>query len=420
MANFEDFELDPSVMEGVDAMGFTTATPIQEMTIPLTLQGRDLIACAQTGTGKTAAYLLPTLHRILHNPDHGSIHTLIVAPTRELALQIDQALTGFAYFAGVSSIAVYGGGSGEDFDREKKALMTGTDIIVATPGRLLAHLNLGYVKLDKLKTLILDEADRMLDMGFHEDIMRIIGHLPKQRQTLMFSATMPGRIRQLAGQILHHPEQINIALSKPAEGIRQIAYSVYDTQKIPLLELLLQQKEYVSVLIFASTKQNVKNIERDLKGLRMSVSAIHSDLEQSEREEVLRQFRSRNIKILVATDVLSRGIDIENISLVVNYDVPGDAEDYVHRVGRTARAESTGEATTFISPDDMRRFASIEKLIGYAVLKETVPASIGEAPAYDPKFISDKYQRKKGPQQGTRKFKPQNQRGGRKQRPPKR
>ncbi len=383
MATFDDFDLDPSVMDGVDAMGYSTATPIQELTIPITLQGRDLIACAQTGTGKTAAYLLPTMHRILHNPDRGSIHTLIVSPTRELALQIDNALTGFAYFSGISNIAVYGGGSGESFDREKKALTTGTDIIVATPGRLLAHLNLGYVKLDKLKTLILDEADRMLDMGFFDDIMRIVQYLPKQRQTLMFSATMPPRIRQMAAKILHNPEQVNIAISKPAAGIKQLAYCVYDAQKIQLLLHLFKTKELISVIVFSSTKQNVKNMEKELKRLGLSVAAIHSDLEQNEREEVLRQFRNRNLKILVATDVLSRGIDIENISLVLNYDVPGDAEDYVHRVGRTARAETTGEAITFISPDDMRRFNGIEKLIGYEVEKGALPEFLGEGPPYN-------------------------------------
>lgn len=383
MATFDDFELDPSVMDGVDAMGYTNATPIQELTIPIIMQGRDIIACAQTGTGKTAAYLLPTMHRILQNNDRKHISTLIVSPTRELALQIDNALTGFAYFSGISNIAVYGGGSGESFDREKKALTTGTDIIVATPGRLLAHLNLGYVKLEHLQTLILDEADRMLDMGFFEDIMRIVRYLPVNRQTLMFSATMPPRIRQMAGQILRNPEQVNIAISKPAAGIKQTAYAVYDAQKIPLLLHIFKSKELISVIVFSSTKQNVKNMEKELKKLGLSVAAIHSDLEQGEREEVLRQFRNRNIRILVATDVLSRGIDIENISMVLNYDVPGDGEDYVHRVGRTARAESTGEAITFISPDDMRRFGSIEKLIGYEVEKGAVPAELGETPVYN-------------------------------------
>ena len=383
MATFYDFGFDDKVLDGIEAMGYSNATPIQELTIPLTLEGRDLIACAQTGTGKTAAYLLPTMHRILQERDRNNIHTLIISPTRELALQIDNAITGFAYFTGISNIAIYGGGSGESFDREKKALTTGTDIIVATPGRLLAHLNLGYVKLDKLKTLILDEADRMLDMGFYDDIMRIVNLLPKNRQTLLFSATMPPRIRQLASKILVNHEQVNIAMSKPAEGIKQLAYCVYDLQKIPLLLEILKNQDFISVIIFSSTKSNVKNMEKELKRLGLSASAIHSDLEQADREEVLRQFRNRSLKILVATDVLSRGIDIENISLVINYDVPGDAEDYVHRVGRTARAESKGEAITFITPDDMRRFNGIEKLIGYEVEKGKVPDALGEVPAYD-------------------------------------
>jgi ATP-dependent RNA helicase RhlE len=383
MATFEEFGLDNSVMDGIDAMGYTTATPIQEMTIPISITGRDLIACAQTGTGKTAAYLLPTMHRILQSKDRSSINTLIIAPTRELALQIDNAITGFAYFTGISNIAVYGGGTGESFDKEKKALSSGCDVIVATPGRLLAHMNLGYVKFDKLQTLILDEADRMLDMGFFDDIMRIVNMIPKQRQTLMFSATMPPRIRQMAQQILINPESINIALSKPAAGIKQLAYCVHDMQKIPLLLDIFKNQDFISVIIFSSTKVNVKNMEKELKRLGLSVAAIHSDLEQNEREEVLRNFRNRSLKILVATDVLSRGIDIENISLVINFDVPGDAEDYVHRVGRTARAESKGEAITFITTEDMKRFNDIERLIGYEVEKGILPAEIGEGPAYN-------------------------------------
>ena len=383
MATFYDFGLNDAVLDGIEAMGYQNATPIQEMTIPISITGRDLIACAQTGTGKTAAYLLPTMHRIMEEPDRSHIHTLIIAPTRELALQIDNAVTGFAYFTRISNIAVYGGGSGESFDREKKALSTSTDIIVATPGRLLAHMNLGYVKLGKLKTLILDEADRMLDMGFFDDIMRIINHLPKERQTLMFSATMPPRIRKMSQEILINPESVNIAISKPAEGIKQLAYCVYDTQKIPLLLDLFRNKEFISVIIFSSTKSNVKNMEKELKRLGLSVAAIHSDLEQNEREEVLRNFRNRSLKILVATDVLSRGIDIENISLVINYDVPNDAEDYVHRVGRTARAESKGEAITFITTDDMKRFNDIERLIGYEVEKGVLPAALGEGPPYN-------------------------------------
>ncbi|MEO5643616.1 MAG: DEAD/DEAH box helicase [Bacteroidia bacterium] len=383
MATFYDFGFHDAVLDGIEAMGYNNATPIQEMTIPISITGRDLIACAQTGTGKTAAYLLPTMHRILEEKDRSHIHTLIIAPTRELALQIDNAVTGFAYFTRISNIAVYGGGSGESFDREKKALSTSTDIIVATPGRLLAHLNLGYVKLGHIKTLILDEADRMLDMGFFDDIMKIVKHLPKERQTLMFSATMPPRIRQMSQSILINPESVNIAMSKPAAGIKQLAYSVYDMQKVPLLMEILKNKDFISVIVFSSTKVNVKNMEKELKRLGLSVAAIHSDLEQNEREEVLRNFRNRNLKILVATDVLSRGIDIENISLVINYDVPGDAEDYVHRVGRTARAETKGEAITFITTDDMKRFNDIERLIGYEVEKGVLPEALGEGPPYN-------------------------------------
>ena len=382
MAHFYDFDLDDAVLDGIDAMGYTQATPIQELAIPLLLENRDLIGCAQTGTGKTAAYLLPLMNKILRS-DRKGIQALIVAPTRELALQIDQALTGFAYYSGISSIAVYGGGKGEDFDREKKALTTGTDIIIATPGRLMSHFNLGYVKTEHLKTLILDEADRMLDMGFNEDIMKINSFLPREKQTVMFSATMPSRIRQLASTLQRNAAEVNIAISKPAAGIKQVAYCVYDTQKVPLLMDILKNKEIVSAIIFSSTKQNVKNMERELKKLGLSIAAVHSDLEQSEREDVLLKFRNRELKVLVATDVLSRGIDIDNISMVINYDVPADGEDYIHRVGRTARAETKGEAVSFVSPDDMRKFGSIEKLIGYEVEKGVVPEALGPVPAYN-------------------------------------
>jgi len=382
MAHFYDFDLDDAVLDGIDAMGYTQTTPIQELAIPLLLENRDLIGCAQTGTGKTAAYLLPLMNKILRS-DRKGIQALIVAPTRELALQIDQALTGFAYYSGISSIAVYGGGKGEDFDREKKALTTGTDIIIATPGRLMSHFNLGYVKTEHLKTLILDEADRMLDMGFNEDIMKINSYLPIDKQTVMFSATMPSRIRQLASKLQRNAAEVNIAISKPAAGIKQVAYCVYDTQKVPLLMDILKNKEIVSAIIFSSTKQNVKNMERELKKLGLSIAAVHSDLEQSEREDVLLKFRNRELKVLVATDVLSRGIDIDNISMVINYDVPADGEDYIHRVGRTARAETKGEAVSFVSPDDMRKFGSIEKLIGYEVEKGVVPEALGPVPAYN-------------------------------------
>jgi superfamily II DNA/RNA helicase len=312
------------------------------------------------------------------------VDTLIISPTRELALQIDRALQGFAYFTSISSIAIYGGNDGSSFEQEKRALTEGANIIIATPGRLKSHLNMGYVKFDKLKHLILDEADRMLDMGFYEDIMLIVKHLPQKRQTLLFSATMPPRIREMAKKILHQPEQINIAISKPAEGIMQAAYLVYDNQKNDLIVNLLKGKNLQSVLIFSGSKSNVKTLERDLHKLGLSVNAIHSDLEQKEREEVLRNFTARKMQVLVATDILARGIDIEGIDLVINYDVPRDAEDYVHRIGRTARAQSTGVAVTLINEKDMYSFKRIEDFLGKAIVKSALPQSLGRGPAYEP------------------------------------
>jgi len=370
-------------MEGLSSMGFETPTPIQEKTIPVILAGKDLIACAQTGTGKTAAYLLPILSNLSANPSE-YVDTLIISPTRELALQIDRALQGFAYFTSVSSIAVYGGNDGGSFEQEKVALSTGANMIIATPGRLLSHLNMGYVKFDKLKHLILDEADRMLDMGFYDDIMRIVKYLPQKKQTLLFSATMPPRIREMAKKILHLPEQINIAVSKPPEGILQAAYMTYDNQKNDLIVHLLKGKSLQSVLIFSATKINVKTLERDLHKLGLSVKAIHSDLEQKEREEVLRDFTSRKTRVLVATDILSRGIDIDGIDLVINYDVPRDAEDYVHRIGRTARAQNTGVAITLINEKDQRNFKRIEDFIGRIIFKSSLPEGMGKGPAYEP------------------------------------
>jgi ATP-dependent RNA helicase RhlE len=379
---FNDFNLCPDLLEGLEVMGFQMPTPVQEQVIPAVINGKDVIACAQTGTGKTAAYLLPLLHQISQNKiPHTS--ALIISPTRELAVQIDNAFQGFAYFTHASSIAVYGGNDGMVFDREKKALQQGTSIVIATPGRLLSHLNMGYVKFDQLDTLVLDEADKMLDMGFFDDIARIIKFLPAKRQNLLFSATMPPRIRELTRMILNNPVTINIAISKPAEGVVQEAYLVYNTQKLPLLKQIIVSGKHNSILIFASTKSEVKNLERELQREKLPAKAIHSDLMQNERESVLLAFKNRKINILVATDILSRGIDIENIGLVVNYDVPGDAEDYVHRVGRTARAESTGEAVTFISEKDMSRFAQIETLIGQEVPKLPLPATLGTGPAWN-------------------------------------
>ncbi|HEY5510194.1 MAG TPA: DEAD/DEAH box helicase [Prolixibacteraceae bacterium] len=371
-------------MDGLNAMGFENCTPVQEFAIPVILQGKDLIACAQTGTGKTAAYLLPILNNISRE-GHTGMHTLIIAPTRELAQQIDQQIEGFSYFTGASSIAVYGGGEGSAFDQQKSALVQGADIIVATPGRLLSHINLKYSDFSTIKTLILDEADRMLDMGFYDDIMRIIAVLPKERQTLLFSATMPPRIRQMAGVILQNPEQINIAMSKPAENIIQAAYMVYEGQKVQLLRALLKGKtDYKSVLIFTSRKANVNGLVRELRRMGFSVDGMLSDLEQKEREQVMLRFRNRETQILVATDIVSRGIDIDGIDLVMNYDVPRDPEDYVHRVGRTARAQLSGVAITLISENDAHSFKKIEDLIERVIIKIPLPAGMEEGPEYNP------------------------------------
>lgn len=364
-------------------MGYKQPTPIQQQAIPLILQNEDLIACAQTGTGKTAAYILPIIHKITQSTERG-LNTLVIAPTRELAVQIDQQIEGFSYFVNVSSIAVYGGGDGVTWEIQKKALMQGADIVIATPGRLIAQLGSGAIKFDKLKHLILDEADRMLDMGFHDDIVRIISHLPKERQTLLFSATMPPKIRELAKRILQNPKEVTIAVSKPAEGINQQAYSVYDTQKEKLLEGILENDAYQSIIIFASTKENVKKLGHLLRKKGLSVKAFHSDLEQMEREMIMNEFKSRKLRILVGTDILSRGIDVEGVSLVVNYDSPPDPEDYVHRIGRTARAATQGTAITFINPKDQRKFARIEKLIEKEVPKIPLPEGLGEGPVYDP------------------------------------
>lgn len=364
-------------------MGFTKPTPIQQQAIPIIKGGKDLIACAQTGTGKTAAFLLPIINKIIEEPGD-YINTLIIVPTRELAIQIEEALQGFAYFAPVHSVTIYGGKDGVSFEQEKRGLTEGANVIIATPGRLIAHLNLGYVKFDSVKHLVLDEADRMLDMGFSDDLNKIISFLPKKRQTLLFSATMAPRIRDLAKKILHEPEQISIAIAKPAEGVDQSAYILYNPQKMPLLRSILKGKTADSILIFGSTKDKVKEMERDLLRMRFNVAAIHSDLEQDQRNEVLRQYKAKRINILVATDILSRGIDIDSISLVINFDVPRDAADYVHRVGRTARAASTGTAITFVNPEDQAKFKKIEELIGSEIPKKAIPAELGEGPAYEP------------------------------------
>ena len=381
---FNDFNLDEKLIEGLQSMGFNTPTPIQEQAIPIILEDRDLIGCAQTGTGKTAAYLLPILHKIIH-AEKRHLNTLIIAPTRELAQQIDQQIEGIGYFIGVSSISVYGGGDGATWDQQRKALEEGADIIIATPGRLIALLATGKIILDHLEHLVLDEADRMLDMGFYDDIVKIINYLPKKRQTVLFSATMPPKIRTLATKILNNPAEINISIAKPAAGILQQAYVVYDAQKSALIKHVLKSSNWNSVIIFASTKETVKKLDVAFQRAGLPAKAFHSDLEQPEREIILRAFKNKQINMLIGTDVLSRGIDVEGISLVINFDVPPDPEDYVHRVGRTARAETTGTAITFINERDQGKFHSIETLIGDTISKLPLPEFIGEGPAYVPR-----------------------------------
>ncbi|MFO7863226.1 MAG: DEAD/DEAH box helicase [Salinivirgaceae bacterium] len=386
--SFETFNLDPKLMEAISYMGFEDASPIQKLAIPHVLEGHDLIACAQTGTGKTAAFILPVISRAMELKQEG-VHTLILVPTRELAVQIDQEIQGIGYFTNTETIAIYGGGDGTEWGKEKKVLTTGAGIVVATPGRLLAHLKLGYVDFSSVQHLILDEADRMLDIGFHDDIMKIISHLPENRQSLMFSATMPDKVRKLASKILNKPHEVNTAISKPAEGVLQGTYLVHDNQKLPILARLIgDNPDYESILIFTSTKKNVNAIVNNLKKTEKSVEGISSDLEQKERELVLLRFRSKQTRILVATDVMSRGIDVKDIHLVVNYDVPGDAEDYVHRVGRTARAKTTGVALTLINTDDMAKFHRIEKLIETELIRIPLPPEMGAGPEWNPKAPS--------------------------------
>ena len=383
---FVDLELHPNIEEGLAAMGFENATPIQSEAIPHILRNKDMLGIAQTGTGKTAAFLLPTMDIIIDSPDNGKVKALVVVPTRELAMQIDQAAEGFGYYTGVTSLAIYGGGSGKEFSREKQALKEGSDIVVVTPGRMLSHLNLGYVDLSELEVLILDEADRMLDMGFHQDIMRIASHCRKGCQTLLFSATMPDRMRSLAHELLNEPVTVQLALSKPSANVKQSAFVVFEHQKDDVLVDLLKGLNVKSGIIFTSRKRTVNQVVRALRQAGLKCDKISSDLKQEEREKVMLGFRQKIIPLLVATDVVSRGIDIDSIEVVINYDVPPNEEDYVHRIGRTARAERKGEAFTLITPDDMRRFGNIEKLIERKVDKLKLPSRVGQGPEYDPNF----------------------------------
>jgi ATP-dependent RNA helicase RhlE len=388
---FIDLGLDERILEGIDAMGYENATPVQQQVMVPILEGKDIIAAAQTGTGKTAAFLLPLLHRLLTMPHTaGDINAMIIVPTRELAIQIAESIEGLSYFTDVSSIAVYGGGDGNSFTAEKKALTSGVDIVVCTPGRMIAHLNMGYVKLQGLKYLVLDEADRMLDMGFSDDIAKITTYLPKERQNLLFSATMPVKMRELAKKILKDPVEINIAISKPPEQITQKAFVVYEAQKVPIIKDMLRSKRFSKVIVFCSKKQNVKVLTSELKRANLAAEEIHSDLDQKSREQYLQDFRNQKTNILVATDILSRGIDIDDIDLVINYDVPNDGEDYIHRIGRTARAATTGTAFTLVGEKEQSKFATIEELLGVPVTKGAVPAEFGPTPAYAPKTRSNK------------------------------
>ncbi|MBP5742784.1 MAG: DEAD/DEAH box helicase [Paludibacteraceae bacterium] len=407
---FKDMGLDENILEALEYMGFDEATPIQEQAIPAVLSDRDLIACAQTGTGKTAAFVLPVLHKLANKQDSHT-NTLILVPTRELAIRIDQQIQGLSYYISVGSIAIYGGGNGIIYAEQERALRDGRDIIVATPGRLISHMAQGYVNFKHVKHLILDEADKMLDMGFVDDILKIVSILPKERETLMFSATMAPKIRSLARKILRNPMEINLGIAKPAEGVNQNVYLVYDNQKNAVLRHILDvNKDFSSIIVFTSAKVMVREIVQSLRQHGIKALGISSDLDQSQREEALMQFRAKRVRVLVATDIMSRGIDIKGIEMVINYDAPRDAEDYVHRIGRTARANSTGDAYTLINPRDMARMKSIEDLIEMQVPRLPLPEGLGEGPAWNPEQHGSK--RPNGQRNSRRRGHGGNRRGG--------
>ena len=412
---FSELNLDESVLQALDAMRFEECTPVQEYTIPVILEGRDLIGVAQTGTGKTAAYLLPVLNQLCkggHPED--SINCIIMSPTRELAQQIDQQMEGFSYFMPSSSVAVYGGNDGVRFEQEKRGLTLGADVVIATPGRLISHLSLGYVDLSKVSYFILDEADRMLDMGFYDDIMQIVKYLPKERQTIMFSATMPAKIQQLAQSILNNPVEVKLAVSKPAEKIIQTAYICYENQKLGIIKSLFQDQTPERVIVFASSKLKVKEVTQAFHRLKLNVGEMHSDLGQAQRDQIMRDFKSGRINILVATDIVSRGIDIDDIRLVINYDVPHDCEDYVHRIGRTARANNDGCAITFVSEKEQTQFKTLEDFLERNIYKIPVPEELGEAPVYNPK-VSNRKNKKKFTGKGRKRNSAQGNKSNRKE-----
>lgn len=381
---FDELDLEDDVLDALDDMNFEECTPIQEKAINVVLDGHDLIACAQTGTGKTAAYLLPVINTLARDKGDGNaIRCVIMVPTHELAQQIDRQFEGFSYFIPISSVAIHGGTDGKDFARQQQGLKMGADVVIATPGRLLAHMKMGYVDLSHVSVFVLDEADRMLDMGFYDDIFQIASKLPRERQTLMFSATMPDKIQQLAKTILIDPVEVKIAVSKPTEKIDQSAIVCYENQKIPLLKNLFKTTYSKRVIVFAASKLKVKELTRELRKAGWHAGEMHSDLDQTARETVMNNFRAGRVDILVATDIVARGIDIDDIAMVVNFDVPREAEDYVHRIGRTARANNDGKAVTFISDRDRPKFHYIERFLGYSVRKEDVPREFGSTPSYD-------------------------------------
>ena len=412
--DFYETNLSDPILDALDDMNFIQCTPIQEHAIPPILEGRDVLGVAQTGTGKTAAYLLPVLSELSYGDyPKDAINCVIMSPTRELAQQIDQAMQGFAYhLPDVSSVAVYGGNDGIRYEQEKHGMQQGADVVIATPGRLISHLSLGNIDLSRVSFFILDEADRMLDMGFLDDILQIARYLPRKRQTIMFSATMPDKIRQLAHTLLDNPVEIKLAVSKPADRIHQMAYICYESQKIGILNEIFKNNKPERVIIFSGSKQKTKELSITLLRKGFNCRAIHSDLEQKERDEVMYLFRASKIDILIATDIVSRGIDIDDITLVINYDVPHDAEDYVHRIGRTARAGAGGNAITLVSEKDQNDFMKIENFLGHNVEKMTIPKSEGQGPEYDGKFRGHKSSRGNHATKGTRGHKGKYKNGG--------
>ena len=382
---FDELPLCDAVLDGLQAMNFTEMTPVQEQAIPVILQKRDLIACAQTGTGKTAAYILPLLNNLQTTPHtDDAVNAIIMSPTRELAQQIDQQMEGFSYFVPTSSVAVYGGNDSRAWDVQRNGLQKGADVVIATPGRLISHLNLSEIDLSHVRYFILDEADRMLDMGFFDDIMQIVNRLPKERQTIMFSATMPPKIRQLAKTILKDPVEVKIAISRPPESIMQTAYICEEAQKNGIIRNLFAEKSPEKVILFSGSKLKVKEITKTLRKMGLSVGEMHSDLDQAQRDSIMHEFRNNRVNMLIATDIVARGIDIDDITLVINYDVPWEVEEYVHRIGRTARAGENGMSITLVAPEEQYRFKQIEDFLEKDIFKIPLPPELGEAPEYNP------------------------------------